>query len=319
MSNLTSGTSLRQNGAGALSEIQVELYAGQKFYQGGMVCRRLSDGYAVRATSSVAGAGRVIGIAKADTATSVTSGDTNANLLVGTFTRPCHGSHTPTIADIGKAVYASDDQTISNDATDGPLAGLLVGFEDSSGDAIFYIAPADAANLGYASKEIPVYPSILAAGTPMAAFADNAASAPGITLNDSKAMGIRWNNNATQVAVWTRFTMPLDIDISKPALLVLTAAKSGATVGDATTFTVTAFNNATGALHDADTNFGGATSAMTGNAAAKTVQQVTLTLAAADLGVAGDPVSLSFKPTDGTLGTDDVTLYSIELRYRCKP
>ena len=112
--------------------------------------------------------------------------------------------------------------------------------------------------------------------------------------------------------------LPRDIDTSKDAKLVLKAAKSGATVGDATTFTITAFNNATGALHDADANYGGTTSAMTGNATAKTVQEVTLTLAAADLGVAGDPVSLSFKPTDGTLGTDDVTLYSIELQYRRK-
>lgn len=319
MSNLTTGTSLRQNGAGALSEVQVELYAGQKFYQGGFVCRRIADGYAVRATSSVSGAGRVIGVAKADTATCTVSGDTNCNVLIGTFTRPLHASHTPTILDIDKTVYASDDQTISNDPTDGPVLGILVGIEDTSGDGIVYIAPPDASAVGYGSKEIPVYPSILAAGTPMAAFADNAgASAPGITLNDSKAMGIRWNNQGTQTPVWTRFALPLDLDTSKPATLVLKAAKSGATVGDATTFTIAAFNNATGALHDADTNYGGATSAMAGASAAKTVQSVTLTLAAADLGLPGDPVSLSFKPTDGTLGTDDVSLYSIEFRYTRK-
>lgn len=317
MANLTSGTSLRQvSSGGACSELQVELYAGQKFYQGGMVCRRLADGYAV--VASTAGTDRVLGIAKADTATCVASGDTNANLLTGQFVRPCHGSHTPTILDIGKAVYASDDQTISNDPTDGPLAGLLVGFEDGSGDAIFLIEPADAAAMTLAQKEIPIYPSILAAGTPMAAFADNAASAPGITLNNSEAMGIRWNNAASQVAVWTRFTMPLDIDISKDAVLELFASKTGATVGDATTFTVTAFNNAKAALEDADANFGGATSAMTGNATAKTVQRVTLTLAAADLGQPGEPVSLSFKPTDGTLGTDDVILLGMNLRYRAK-
>lgn len=315
MSNLTSNSSAREV-SNVLSVVQAELYAGQKFYQGSMVARRLADGYAV--VAGTAGTGPVQGVAQAGTATSVSNGDTNVNLLVGLFAMNIHGSHTPTVLDIGKKVYASDDNTVSNDATDGPEAGTLTGFEATTGKALVWIHPGQNTT-GYTSKEIPVYPSILAAGTPMAAFADNAASAPGITLNDSKAMGIRWNNNATQVAVWTRFTMPLDIDISKPALLVLTAAKSGATVGDATTFTVTAFNNATGALHDADTNFGGATSAMTGNAAAKTVQQVTLTLAAADLGVAGDPVSLSFKPTDGTLGTDDVSLYSIELRYRCKP
>lgn len=317
MANLTSGTSLRQvSSGGACSELQVELYAGQKFYQGGMVCRRLADGYAVVASTS--GTDRVLGIAKADTATCVASGDTNANLLTGQFVRPCHATHTPTILDIGKAVYASDDQTISNDPTDGPLAGLLTGFEDGSGDAIFLIAPADAQALGLAQKEIPIYPSILAAGTPMAAFADNASSNPGITLNNSEAMGIRWNNNATQTAVWTRFTMPLDIDISKDAILELFVSKTGATLADATTFTITAFNNAKSALEDADANFGGATSAVTGDATAKTVQRITRTLAAADLGQPGEPVSLSFKPTDGTLGTDDIVLLGMNLRYRAK-
>jgi hypothetical protein len=316
MANLTAATSLRQVSPGPVAEWQAELYAGQKLYGGGMVCRRTADGYAVKA--GTAGTGRVLGIAKADTATCVASGDTNVNLLTGQFIRPCHATHTPGIGDIGKAVYASDDSTISNLPSDGPIAGILVGFEDGSGDAIFYIEPPDAAAAGLGSLQIPFTSGILAAGTPMAAFADNASSQPGVTLVDSKAMGIRWNNNATQVAVWTRFILPRDIDTSKDATLVLTASKTGATGGDATKFTVTAFNNATGALDDADTDFGGDSSAMTGAATAKTVQQVTLTLAAADLGVGGDPVSLSFKPKDGTLGTDDVVLLGMELQYRKK-
>jgi hypothetical protein len=47
---------------------------------------------------------------------------------------------------------------------------------------------------------------------------------------------------------------------------------------------------------------------MTGARRRRPCRKVTLTLALADLGVAGDPVSLSFKPKDGTLGTDDVVL-----------
>jgi hypothetical protein len=222
------------------------------------------------------------------------------------------------LADIGKAVYASDDNTISNDPADGPVAGVLTGFEDESGDAIVLIEPPDANAIGLASVRVPLLGSILAAGTPMAAFADNASSNPGVTLVDSEGVGIRWNNNASQTAVWTSFMIPRDCDTSKPAKLVFKASKTGATVGDATTFTVTAFNQATGALHDADANYGGASSAMTGDAAAKTVQEVTRTLAAADLGNPGDNVSLSFKPTDGTLGTDDVVLFGIEFQYRRK-
>lgn len=318
MANLTSGTSLRQVSSGsACAEWQVELYAGQKIYQGAMVCRRTADGYAVIA--GTAGTGRVLGIAKADTATCSTSGDTNVNLLTGQFVRPKHGSHTPTLLDIGKAVYASDDNTISNDPTDGPVAGILTGFEDTSGDAIVLIEPPDAGSVALAKMAIPLSGAILAAGTPMAAWADNAgASAPGVTLANSEAYGIRWNNQASQTAVIIGWVLPGDIDTSKDAVLEVIASKVGATVGDATTFTIGIFNNAVGALHDADGNYGGATSAMTGNATSKTVQRVTRTLAAADLGAAGEPVSMSINPTDGTLGTDDVIVHAIVLRYTRK-
>lgn len=317
MANLTAGTSLRQvSSGGAVSEIQVELYAGQQAWQGAMFCRRTADGYAVRA--GTASTGRVLGVAKADSALCVASGDTNVNLLTGQFIRPVHASRPPVLADIGKAVYADDDFVISNDPADGPIAGILTGFEATSGDAIFVIEPADAESSGLGSLSIPFTAGILAAGTPMAAWADDANSAPGVTLTNSEGMGIRWNNNATQVAVFTRFMMPRDIDPSKDAKLVLKAAKTGATVGDATTFTIAIFNNATGALLDADTDYGGATSAMTGDATSKTVQEVTRTLTAADLAVAGDAVTMSFKPTGAVLGTDDVTLFSIELQYRKK-
>lgn len=315
MSNLTQSSTVKQ-ASQVVTGLQVPVFAAAKIFQGAMVCLLLASGYAVRA--GTAATGRVVGVAQAEAAAPTASGDVNVNLLTGVFAFPVHGSTPPTIADVDKAVYASDDNTISRTPSDGPVAGTLIGFEATTGNALVYIAPADAGSAAMKSIEVPIYPSILAAGTPMAAFADNAASQPGITLNDSEAMGIRWNNAATQVAVWTRFMMPRDIDTSKTAKLVLHAAKSGATLADATTFTITAFNNATGALHDADADYGGATSAMTGDSAAKTVQEVTLTLAAADLGVAGDHVSLSFKPTNATLGTDDVTLYSIELQYTRK-
>lgn len=315
MSNLTASTSLRQVAQNLVS-FPVPIFAAAKVYEGAMVCLLTASGYAVRAGTS--GTGRVMGIAQSEASIPTASGDECVHLLTGQFCRPLHATHVPTILDVGRAVYASDDQTISNDPTDGPIAGILVGFEDGSGDAIFYIAPPDAGAVGLAAKEVPVYPSMLAAGTPMAAFADNAASAPGVTLVDSEGMGIRWNNAASQVAVWTRFTMPIDIDTSKPAILELFASKTGATDADDTTFTITAFNNAKDALHDADANYGGATSAMVGTATAKTVQRLTLTLAAADLGQPGEPVSLSFKPTDGTLGTDDVSLYGVNLRYTRK-
>jgi len=315
MSNLTRAGDIRQI-ASYLADVQVELYAGQKIYEGAMVCRRLSDGYAVIAGTS--GTGRVQGVARSTTATCTTSGDTNVNLLVGLFAIAVHGSRPPVLSDIGKTVYASDDNTVSTLPTDGPAAGVLTGFEADTGRALVWISPTDTTDSGWAQKEIPITTAILAAGTPMAAFANQATSDPGVTLVDSEGMGIRWNNAASQIAVWTRFTMPIDIDPNEDAILELYASKTGATLADATKFTITAFNNALGALHDGDADFGGDTSAMTGDATAKTVQKVTLTLTAANLGLAGEPVSLSFKPKDGTLGTDDAVLFGMNLKYRKK-
>lgn len=153
----------------------------------------------------------------------------------------------------------------------------------------------------------------------MAAFADNASSNPGITLANAKAVGLRWNNNASQTAVWLPpIVVPADWDVTANAVVKVIASKTGATSGDATTFTIAAFNNAVGALHDADSDFGGATSAMTGNATAKTVQQVTLTLALADLAANPNVISMSIKPTDGTLGTDDVIVHGVYIEYKRK-
>jgi hypothetical protein len=160
----------------------------------------------------------------------------------------------------------------------------------------------------------------LAAGTPLAAFADGAVATPGLALDDSEAAGVRWNNHATPSAIWGSVTLPADRAPNTDVIVHIKAAKTGATVGDATTFTVGAFFHPVSALRDADATAGGASSAMTGNAATKTVQKVTRTIAAADIPNPSttDPcasLSLSLKPTDGTLGTDDVTVYAVLLEY----
>lgn len=150
----------------------------------------------------------------------------------------------------------------------------------------------------------------LAAGTPLAAFANGASTTPGLAVDSSEGVGIRWNNDAAPAAVFGRFVMPPDRKPGSDITMHFVAAKSGATSGDATTFTVTAFNNLVGALFDADSDFGGISSALVGTATAKTVQRVTLALANVDLAAVTDyaVVSYSFKPTAGLLGTDDITV-----------
>jgi len=91
-----------------------------------------------------------------------------------------------------------------------------------------------------------------------------------------------------------------------------------ATVGDATKFTIEAFNNVVAALYDADADFGGDTDAMTGDATSKTVQHVTLTLALANLAAYPAAMELTIQPKDGTLDTDDVIMLSAWIEYQKK-
>lgn len=172
--------------------------------------------------------------------------------------------------------------------------------------------------------EFPITTFAINGVTPLAAFANNAAANPGLALDNSEAIGVRFNNSSTQDQVlWSTRGIPLGAltATAAPVLNVL-ASKSGATLADATTFVVTAFCQATGALHDAGVTIGGNTSAMTGNATAKTVQKVTLTLTNFSEALAGPlPVttdaalSLSIAPNANTLNTDDVTIHRVWITY----
>lgn len=154
-------------------------------------------------------------------------------------------------------------------------------------------------------------------GTALADFADGASTTPGWSAGD-EGFGVRWNNHAAPDPISTSVPIPPDLDESADVILHVMAAKTGATVGDATTFTVEAFNNADGALYDADADFGGVSSAMTGDATAKTCQEETLTLAAANVAASPCVLTLTLQPTDGTLGTDDVILLGVWLEYTRK-
>ena len=164
--------------------------------------------------------------------------------------------------------------------------------------------------------DIPM-PTITDAGVALAAFADAADPLPGFCVT-AKGLGIRWNNHATPTAVGTKISIPPDADVTANMTLHILAAKIGATAGDATKFTVVAYNNVVAALYDADADFGGDTDAMTGDAATKTVQHVTLTLALANLAAYPAALELTIQPKDGTLGTDDVIMLASWIEYQKK-
>lgn len=161
----------------------------------------------------------------------------------------------------------------------------------------------------------------LLTGAPLAVFANGASAVPGSALVDSKAMAVRWNNHATPAGILSSFRMPPDADTSHNMIFHARASKTGATSGDACTFDVAIWNQVDGLLHDADTDFGGTTSAMTGAATAKTIQNVTLTLALANLAnpqTAPASCSFSITPTAGLLGTDDLCLLGVDIIYTRK-
>ncbi len=166
---------------------------------------------------------------------------------------------------------------------------------------------------------LPLGSFYLIAGTALLAFADGASTVPGYALDNSESAGIRWNNDAAPGAITCSVLLPADRAPNTAMTLKVLASKSGATVGDVVTFTTTVFMTAVGVLTDADTNAGGTTSAMTPAAAAKTLQVVTQTIAAADIPTPSLTVpaelTLTIKPTAGTLGTDDVTVSAIWLEY----
>lgn len=167
---------------------------------------------------------------------------------------------------------------------------------------------------------IPLPPSswYLATGAAVAAFSNGASAVPGSSVTNTKAFGLRWNNNSTLNGVIRSFDMPPDADITKNMVIHVRASKVGATLGDAVTFDVNWWNQVDGALHDAATDAGGTTSAMQGDAATKTMQNVTLTVLAAALSAAPTSVSILVKPTDGTLGTDDLLVSDVFVQYTRK-
>lgn len=165
---------------------------------------------------------------------------------------------------------------------------------------------------------IPLWAAQEADGTALAAFVDGASTTPGLAVGDSKSRGIRWNNHATPDPIGFNFQIPSDADVAEDMTMYFLASKTGATLADAVAWTCTFFNMVAGALHDADSDFGGDSSAMTGDAAAKTLQLESLTLAAADLPATGSIISATVQPKDGTLGTDDVILQGCYVQYKSK-
>ncbi len=339
-------------------KVVLPMDGGASIFQGTMVSQLTSTAMAVPGSTASSGPAVGVASHDQDNAAGSDS-TLRVELLTDGIFLFANGTSTDACSEATKlfsVVYMGDDHTVFDNSNGSTLqpAGRFCGMEpdgrvrvfigmanlgDSLADASA-VAIADAGTFTAATDvetalqeiyqqllsvqrdvEVPSFPTggILAAGTPMAAWADNAgASAPGVTLTSSESVGIRWNNFATQTAVWYRAHFPQNVDDAAVIVMHAMASKIGATLDNATTFTVTAFVQAPGTLHNADSNIGGATSAMTGDATSLTSQEVTLTLAAAEIPAAPFAISFSIKPTDGTLDDDDVLLEDVWFEIKSK-
>ncbi len=217
----------------------------------------------------------------------------------------------------------SDLQTIQRNVVQ-VIAQMLAGQQDDSGSTEVTLTEANVKGVLSPSLDDPrldlnVGGATLEDGTALAVFADGASATPGYhDAGGTEAGGIRWNNHATPTHIaLPPFVTPKDMDVTQASTLYVLAAKVGATVGDAVTWAVTAFSVGDGSLYDADADFGGTSSAMTGDAATKTCQLESLAFAADTFAAAGVN-TLTIQPTDGTLGTDDVILMGVWLEYKKK-
>ena len=92
---------------------------------------------------------------------------------------------------------------------------------------------------------------------------------------------------------------------------MLNVSKSGATPADMLSFDCALFEQTPGAKEDAGATFSGTTTALTAAQAAlaaKTITRLTLAIPAGTFTAAPGRLTLSVKPTNGSLGTDDAFL-----------
>lgn len=167
---------------------------------------------------------------------------------------------------------------------------------------------------------LPASSWYLLTGAPLAVFADATTTVPGSDFDSSKCFCIRWNNDSAPAAIAREFQIPSDMDITVNPVIHYRVAKVGATnnAGNTTTMATGLFNQVDAALINADADFGGASSALTANATSLTIQNLTRTITAADLAAYPASVTITVKPTAGTLDTDDLLFLGAYVVYTRK-
>lgn len=224
--------------------------------------------------------------------------------------------YTGTAPVVGQHLYVVDNQTLSVDSLGGlrGFAGVCTSVDTTNTVCYCLMGPEVAANaagkLGMLWIPLNAF-RIASSGATVAAFA--AGSTDGFD-STAESGGIRWNDD-----VFTKFSTsvpyPLDLNGAAPAVLHAVGYRVGAVdVTAALDFEV--FVQEIGAAFSADTDLGGDSTAF--DAATTVVDEVTLTLAAANLADNAPAVlHITMVPT-AALDDDDLVVTGLWLAYTKK-
>lgn len=244
------------------------------------------------------------------------TGSENGGLAGGADVETNYGIHEFVCADAdvlpGDIVYALDNQTVTKDPV---LGGCVVGTYHETGSGgkkyvnVSTLVPAVMGSLHEGRLE--VLPSDLrqASGVTAIAFVDG--SVDGIVVNEGVMH--RWNVSSTN-ARWATFVLPPDLDDARDIVLHALCSREGSSDTTAA-LTVGAFFQTAGAAYTADADAGGATSAV--SAATTVVQEVTRTIAAADVPAGPCVLNVSLVPT-AALDADDLNLHALWVTFTRK-
>lgn len=191
---------------------------------------------------------------------------------------------------------------------------------DSSTDKAFQIEVYRGSQGATGTIQIPIDGGQEVDGTALADFADGDAETPGLA-GGAENGGIRWNNKGTLNPVVNSFLWPQDLDVLVAPTVYCAISKTGATdnAGNTTSMSVLIANHPDAVLHDADTLYGGNTTAVLDPAStANTVTVVNKALTITDLPTPPCAATILLQPTDGTLDTDDAILHAAWITYSRK-
>jgi hypothetical protein len=215
----------------------------------------------------------------------------------------------PTTA--GTVMYVVDNQNVSADSLNGArgFAGIFTEYRD--GQCFIFMGPLAARMAAGPGEGIVSLDNwhVASTGAALAAFSNGVAD--GYSLVSSEGFGIRFNDDTT-TAIATTALIPADVDVTQPIVFHALGFRTG-TADVTAALTLAAFIVGVGSLITADADAGGATSAFDA-VAANTVQEVTRTIAAADLVAGPASLTLTLVPT-AALDDDDLVILRAWITY----